>query len=131
MALFSRKTKKVEFEVKESTVKVKKASLPKEKIVKEHSATPQDLSAVLLRPRITEKASMKAENNVYAFDVAPRATKTSITAAVTHYYKVTPRKVAIVKIPTKAITYRNRKGVRSGGKKAYIYLAKGQTIDFT
>jgi large subunit ribosomal protein L23 len=91
---------------------------------------PRDLSHVIRRPRITEKASMKAEQNAYAFEVATDATKRMIAHAVENLYNVTPIKVTVMRIPTKQIMVRGKPGIKRGGKKAYVYLKKGQTIEF-
>ena len=85
---------------------------------------------VLLRPRITEKAAVGADKfNVYVFEVAENATKKSISASVRDAYKVTPEKVNVVTIPSKQVFVRGKKGVKSGGKKAYVYLKKGDKIE--
>jgi len=91
----------------------------------------KDISAVLRRPRITEKATFQTEDGVYVFEVSPRATKTDIKEAIKHFYKVTPVKVNVTKIPEKQIFSRARrqKGVKGGGKKAYVYLKKGDKIE--
>ena len=85
---------------------------------------------VLKNPRITEKATMHQSVGVYTFDVAERATKQDIAAAVRQTYKVTPRKVRIVVVPSKTTRSMKtgRTGVKSGGKKAYVYLKSGETI---
>jgi large subunit ribosomal protein L23 len=88
------------------------------------------LSSIIKRPRITEKASMKAESNVYAFEVSTDANKKTVAAAVKALYNVTPVKVAIVKIPAKTVFVRGKMGTKAGGKKAYVYLKKGETIEF-
>lgn len=89
------------------------------------------ISQVLLNPRITEKASEKSMNqNVYVFNVDNRATKKDISKAVLSFYKVSPLKVSVVKIPRKEIIIRGKKGMRPGGKKAYVYLKKGDKIEF-
>ncbi len=89
-----------------------------------------DLAHILKSPRITEKATMHTELGVYTFDVAERATKRDVLKAVQAIYKVTPRMVRIARIPTKE--KRNmrtgRRGIQGGGKKAYVYLKKGETI---
>jgi len=90
----------------------------------------KDLSHILRHPRITEKASMKAEHNVYAFNVAQAAGKREIAAAVKALYNVTPRKVTVMAIPKKNVMVRGKPGVKGGGKKAYVYLNKGETIEF-
>lgn len=85
--------------------------------------------SVVTAPRITEKASMLMENNIYAFDVTPNATKTEIKKAIFSIYKVKPVKVAIVMTPAKSVFVRGRKGVKQGGKKAYVSLKKGDKIE--
>jgi large subunit ribosomal protein L23 len=88
------------------------------------------LAHILKTPRITEKATMHAGAGVYVFDVADRATKRSIAEAVSSVYNVRPRMVRIVTIPTKM--RRNmrtgKSGTSRGGKKAYVYLKKGDII---
>lgn len=121
MALFGRKTE----EKKESAPAQAPAA---QKNVAAGSST--DVFSVLRNPRITEKASMHMSEGVYAFDVAEDATKRSVMQAVQAVYNVHPRKVAIVTIAKK--TRRNartgRYGRTTGGKKAYVYLKKGETI---
>ncbi len=87
-------------------------------------------SEVLLRPRLTEKAVETMEQGVYVFDVSPRANKVMIKKAIQDVYKVEPVKIAISSIKTKK--KRNPRtgkiGTQSGGKKAYVYLKKGDSI---
>jgi len=100
-------------------------------------ATPQtalggrDYSRVLRQPRITEKATMVTENGAYVFEIDPRATKEDVKKAVIEFYKVTPQKVNITRIPSKKIQSRRRGvfGTKPAGKKAYVYLKQGDTID--
>ncbi|MDO8523899.1 MAG: 50S ribosomal protein L23 [bacterium] len=91
------------------------------------------LADVLRSPRITEKGASHMGVGVYTFDVADRATKRSIAEAVYEIYKVRPRMVHIVTIPRK--TRRNARtgqyGMSRGGKKAYVYLKKGESITIT
>lgn len=85
---------------------------------------------VLLRPRITEKAALGADkSNVYIFEVLPSATKKSISASVRDAYGIKPEKVRVVTIPSKQVFIRGKRGVKSGGKKAYVYLKKGDKIE--
>lgn len=100
---------------------------------KEHTLSPTHLPNVLLRPWISEKAMLGGEKGVYVFHVSPRATKTSIKEAITVAYKVTPRMVRIVNTPGKNLRVQARRGAkrahkRTEGKKAYVYLKKGDTI---
>ena len=93
----------------------------------------QDYSHILKHARITEKASMHQGTGIYTFDVAQRATKRDIMRAVQQLYKVTPVKVAVVTVPAKKVRHMRtgRAGVKQGGKKAYVYLKKGETISLS
>ena len=132
MALFGRKKKE---EVKDAPVKEGVAKTVTKKESKPNPVSENiDLSGVLIRPRITEKGAIVAhEVNAYTFDVDRRATKLQIKAAIEKIYKVIPRKVTIAQIPDKKVRVRGQRsksGVRSGGKKAFVYLKKGDKIEF-
>ncbi len=91
-------------------------------------------TSVLLRPRVTEKAALQANppaggSNTYVFEVSKSATKKSVIASVRDLYKVTPIRVHLLAIPTKEVFRRGKKGVTGGGKKAYVYLKKGDKIE--
>lgn len=126
MAIFNskkNKDKKVEEKIKTSSKAIRQ--------IGDTAPTPRSrFSEILIRPRITEKATERSEEGVYTFDVSPRATKSSIYFAVEQLYKVKPIKVAIVTIRAKKILARGKRGKTSGGKKAYIYLKKGEKIEF-
>ncbi len=86
---------------------------------------------IILSPRITEKGALLSALGAYVFNVAQGAHKQDVSRAVRELYKVTPRKVAMVRVPRKQVTTRgrNRKRTTAGGKKAYVYLNKGDTIE--
>jgi large subunit ribosomal protein L23 len=88
-------------------------------------------SHVLLSPRITEKGAYLSEHGAYVFNVGINANKREIASAVKEVYKVTPRKVTVVAVVRKARATRgtNRIGKSAAGKKAYVYLKKGETIE--
>lgn len=92
-----------------------------------------DLSHVLRQPRITEKATMHQSESIYTFDIDDRATKSEVIKAVSAQYGVTPAKVRVVSIPVKQKrSFRTgTRGATRGGKKAYVYLKKGETITIT
>ncbi|MBI5817344.1 MAG: 50S ribosomal protein L23 [Candidatus Yonathbacteria bacterium] len=90
----------------------------------------QGFSSVLLRPHITEKASMLAEKNTYVFEIHPKANKKEVAMAVANVYKVTPARVHIINLPAKKVFSRGRKGMQSGLKKAVVYLKHGDKIEF-
>ena len=84
----------------------------------------------IIRPRVTEKATVVAERvGVYVFEVEKTATKKEIATAIKNLYQVSPVKVNIVRIPRKQVFVRGKKGFKAGGKKAYVYLKKGEKIE--
>lgn len=89
----------------------------------------REFSSVLLRPRITEKASQLAENHVYVFEIRQKANKKEVADAVKNIYKVTPLKVRITNLPAKTVFSRGKKGVQSAVKKAVVYLKEGDKIE--
>ena len=121
MALFGSKKKIVKTKAKAET---KAVAVVSDKV------SMNDLAHIIKRPRITEKASMKSESGVYVFDVSPDATKYTISQAVMELYKVNPIKVGITQTPAKKVFVRGKWGIAKGGKKAYVYLKKGETIEF-
>ena len=89
------------------------------------------MKSVIVQPHITEKAGVLAENaNTYTFEVTPRATKATISKEIVALYKVTPMKINIVKTPRKNVIIKGKRGVKSGIKKAYVMLKKGDKIEF-
>ena len=85
---------------------------------------------IIKNPRITEKASFHAEQNVYTFDVTENANKTEIKKAIFSLYKVHPVKVNILKVQAKQIMSKGKLGTKTGGKKALVYLKKEDKIEF-
>lgn len=84
---------------------------------------------IIKNPRITEKASFAYEQNVYTFNVSASANKTEIKKAIFTLYKVKPTKVNVLAIPRKEIFSRGKKGMIGGGRKALVYLKKGDKIE--
>jgi ribosomal protein L23 len=90
------------------------------------------LSTALLAPWLSEKALIQTEKSVYTFHIPKEATKRDVELAVKKIYNVTPVKVNVVNLPAKKVTLRTRRGygMRSARRKAYVYLKKGDTIQF-
>ncbi len=84
---------------------------------------------VIVKPIITEKATMASEAGAVVFQVAKTATKPQIKEAVEAVFGVKVKAVntAITKGKTKR--FRGQPGVRSDVKKAYVTLEEGNTID--
>jgi len=85
---------------------------------------------ILKHPRITEKASMLGEQNVYTFNVHKDATKNEVKKAIDEIYKFKAIKIRMIKIPSKNIFSRGKKGIKKGGKKALVYLRPEDKIEF-
>ena len=92
-----------------------------------------ELSHVIIKPRVTEKSTWHSAQGVYVFDVALSANKQQVAQAVRAIYKVTPRKVHVVTVQSKSkrSARTGKLGVKGGGKKAYVYLKKGETINLS
>lgn len=84
---------------------------------------------IILRPRITEKASFLSERGVYVFEVSKEANKINIKSEIERMYRVLPLKVRIVKNPTKILSRQGNFGRKQGVKKAYVYLKEGDKIE--
>jgi large subunit ribosomal protein L23 len=113
----------------------KKKSAPKAKAAAKKSSAkvrPMDarLASVIVAPRITEKAAHLAGASAYTFTVLRDATKREISQAVHAIYGVVPQKVTTAAIPSKPIVRGGRYGDTKASKKAVVFLAKGETIDF-
>ncbi|MDP2789107.1 MAG: 50S ribosomal protein L23 [bacterium] len=86
------------------------------------------MTTIIQNPRITEKASSLVEQNAYTFHVAESANKTEIKKAIFSIFKVRPVRVNILPIQRKTVFARGQKGAKGGGKKAVVYLKKGDEI---
>ncbi len=91
------------------------------------------MTNIIKNPRITEKSSFAQEQNIYTFDIssgANKTNKTEIKKAIFALYKVKPLRVNVLNVPKKSIMSKGKKGVRGGGRKALVYLKKGDKIEF-
>lgn len=86
---------------------------------------------VVVKPIITEKATLVGEYNQMVFEVAKTASKPDIKAAIEALFgvKVTAVNTLVVKGKTKR--WRGQAYRRSDSKKAIVTLAEGQSIDVT
>jgi large subunit ribosomal protein L23 len=132
MALFASK--------EDGTKKAPKATKPAaKKVTKKEGALTATKGAnltktpgrILKNARITEKAAYMTLQSAYVFEVAQDATKNDIMKAVEALYGVVPRKVNVVNKPARHFVsrVRNRRGVKSGLRKAYVFLNKGDKIE--
>lgn len=89
-----------------------------------------NLKYIIKRPIITEKSLEATKNNCYTFEVAARATKDQIKAAMKSLFEVDAVSVrTIVKQPVSKSTGRRRlPGQTAEIKKAIVEIKPGQTI---
>jgi large subunit ribosomal protein L23 len=126
MALFGKKKAAVKESAAAPKTATKKVAVEPAKL-----SAGRDLSSVIRRPRVTEKAVHMTEQNVYTFEVRSNATKYDIRDAVREHFGVTPKKINIVRKQARSYLsrMRGRRMKESGFKKAYVYLNKGDRID--
>ena len=84
---------------------------------------------VIVSPAITEKSTLASEQNQVVFNVAKKASKPEIKAAVEALFNVKVKAVNTVLTKGKTKRFRGRPGVRSDVKKAYVMLEAGNSID--
>lgn len=123
MALFGKKD--------ETEKKVVSKSKKETKTSSSATGVTRDLSSVILRPHVTEKAALGTDRNVYTFEISRDANKYDVKNAIISLYKVTPIKINVVnKKPRHYMSkMKGRKMTEHGMKKAYVYLKKGDRID--
>lgn len=84
---------------------------------------------VIVSPAITEKSTMASENNQVIFNVAKKATKQEIKAAVEALFSVKVTAVNTMIRKGKVKRFRGFVGRQSDVKKAVVTLADGHSID--
>ena len=84
---------------------------------------------VIVSPAITEKATMASDNNQVVFNVAKKATKPEIKAAIEALFGVKVKAVNTLLRKGKVKRFRGIKGRQSDVKKAVVTLADGHSID--
>lgn len=86
---------------------------------------------VIVSPAITEKSTIASENNQVVFNVAKKATKPEIKAAVETLFGVKVTAVNTLNRKGKVKRFRGTLGRQSDVKKAVVTLAEGHAIDVT
>jgi large subunit ribosomal protein L23 len=89
---------------------------------------PRALADLIRRPIVTEKATILLENNQYTFEVAPKATKPEIKAAVESLFDVKVLAVKTQNPPRKTRRVGKFMGHRPLYKRAVVTLASGDSI---
>ncbi|MFN4274268.1 MAG: 50S ribosomal protein L23 [Aliihoeflea sp.] len=84
---------------------------------------------VIVSPVVTEKSTMASEQNQVVFNVAKKATKPEIKAAIEALFKVKVTGVNTLVRKGKVKRFRGTRGRQSDVKKAVVTLAEGHSID--
>jgi large subunit ribosomal protein L23 len=87
-----------------------------------------ELADLIRRPLITEKATLLLENNQYVFEVAPKAKKPDIKAAIESLFDVKVTGISTVNLPRKKRRVGRFEGFRTRYKRAIVTLAEGDSI---
>jgi len=85
----------------------------------------------ILKPVITEKATLLSEHGKVVFQVPLTATKKEIAEAVEELFKVKVTKVNTIRTKGKTKRFRGILGKRNDVKKAVVTLQDGHSIDVT
>lgn len=89
---------------------------------------PRQLADLILKPVVTEKATIMLEQNKYVFDVVPKATKPEIRAAIESLFDVTVTKVNTHLPPRRKKRVGKFIGYKARYKRAIVTLAEGDEI---
>ncbi len=87
-----------------------------------------NINDIIVKPIVTEKSAILLENNVYTFEVNPKATKTDIRRAIETIFaksNVKVSKINIIKVKQKAKRLGRFEGYKKGYKKAIVTLSSG------
>ncbi len=89
---------------------------------------PRDLADLVLRPIVTEKATLLLEQNKYVFEVIPKATKPEIKAAIESLFDVKVTGVNTIRPPKKKRRVGKFVGYKPQYKRAIVTLAAEDSI---
>lgn len=92
------------------------------------------MNSIFLKPRISEKTYELSNKSVYVFEVPKMISKQLIASSIEEQFKVSVENVRVANMPQKSkrlIRNQGKKvsyGIKSGFKKAYVTLKRGDTI---
>ena len=87
--------------------------------------------SIIKSPAITEKGTLVAATNTHVFNVASRATKPQIKAAIEGLFNVKVKAVNTLVRKGKVKRFKGRPALLSDVKKAYVTLVDGERLDVT
>ncbi len=84
---------------------------------------------VLVKPLLTEKATILNAENKYLFEVDIKANKVEVKKAIKEVYGIVPTSVNMIKYDGKKVRHGRTTGRKKSWKKAIVTLPKGKTIN--
>lgn len=88
----------------------------------------RNLADLIIKPLITEKATLLLEQNQYVFEVVPKATKPDIKAAIEALFDVKVISVNTARPPRKKKRVGRFLGFKPQIKRAIVTLKEGDSI---
>lgn len=89
----------------------------------------QLISRTIIRPVISEDAMTKEALSKYVFIVDKNASKNAVKQAIEARYGIAVSKVNIINYKPKTASFRYRKGLKKGFKKAVVTIEAGKKIE--
>jgi len=106
----------------------KKTGATEKKATETKKRKPGFAYRVLIKPLITEKASILQQENKYIFEVCESSNKIEIADAIEEVYNVRPTSVNTVRVIGKKVRSGKNVGKRKDWKKAVVTLPAGKII---
>ena len=88
----------------------------------------RNLADLIIKPLVTEKATLLMEKNQYVFEVVPKATKPDIKAAIESLFDVKVTSVNTARPPRKKKRVGRFLGFKPHIKRAIVTLKEGDSI---
>lgn len=89
----------------------------------------RNLADLIIKPIVTEKATLLLEQNQYVFEVVPKATKPEIKAAIESLFDVKVTSVNTARPPRKKKRVGRFLGFKPQVKRAIVTLQEGDSIN--
>jgi large subunit ribosomal protein L23 len=121
------KEKEVKGKKPEIVQKPKKEEKPRE-VIKAKPKIFNSAYRILIKPLISEKASVLSESGKYVFIVGKSAKKQEVKQAIFGIYGIKPQKVHFINVQGKKRRYGRTQGATSDYKKAIVTLPEGKAL---
>lgn len=86
---------------------------------------------IFIKPLITEKSQKLQSTGVYVFKIQKKVTRQQIKVAVENFFEVKVERVRTLTMKGKRKKFKQKPGKLSDWKKAFVTLAKNESIDYS